>query len=738
MSNFDWRTEEEEWGSLEPETPPARPPRRRRWLALGLVIGLLVVVAGLAGWRLRLQLQQAEGLRTDDVVASYVLVNQAAAEQDSDVLAVVLASSDRVWHRVQRELTEQGLLFQPAAFELWRLPDRARIESIDLAPTLRAADVLVLETYQVGDGQGTGTIQLRRTDQYRRSDRWQWAPPDDDYWQGQAQTQWGGRRLTAYFPPRDQDLSIRLSQDLDELLARLCEGTRNLDCPESLRIQLRLTRESEALLQLASGSRESGYFGQQLPYYAHGLGVTLPAPSLIGRPVDEAAYQALYRGYARHLVAALLAGLLEQPWSNSQVLYDAALRSYLVELGLLPWAAAGEVEAVVQPLPDQDIELLCQNGPRANAALLRLELATMSWWPEWSDGYRLARLVSGPGGQGVILQAQLEGAAVAQNQLVWWHNGEAIFVHTAEGSDDDYFEWQVRQTEGQLVVRVPGQEPGFLTAYLYDLAQCQDQACATRVDRLRGRPLWSPGGSQLLIQASGMLWLRQGSGEQGLTTRRLDEGMIPFWLDHRRFGYVRLSAGTQQDVVVQEPGGEPQVMFTRSDLMAVLPTAARPERLYIGYIDPGPGVGRPWTILALGLLSDGGVGEGGVGEAYLFSYTPAEDRLTLVLQSDYLNSFNVSPDGRWLAATIFETGEQRWNLEIRDTMIGEHRTLPLSRGGRPETPPFYEWSADSQWLLVVSQGRLVLYSLASGQQHILTPPTPGCVQAVWLNRDESG
>ncbi|MFZ0547889.1 MAG: hypothetical protein WAM60_20760, partial [Candidatus Promineifilaceae bacterium] len=157
-----------------------------------------------------------------------------------------------------------------------------------------------------------------------------------------------------------------------------------------------------------------------------------------------------------------------------------------------------------------------------------------------------------------------------------------------------------------------------------------------------------------------------------------------------------------------------------------------PEKLMIGYVSidtfPAEGELNQCTILGFEWLSNGEL-----GQAYVFSYDPEEDSLALLLQSNQLHSFSLSPDGRWLAASLYDDDLAGWLLKVASIEDGQGANLLPWQASDPKVPVGYDWSADSRWLLVLNQGILGFYSPESDALEYAPPPIPGCVQAVWMN-----
>jgi hypothetical protein len=126
---------------------------------------------------------------------------------------------------------------------------------------------------------------------------------------------------------------------------------------------------------------------------------------------------------------------------------------------------------------------------------------------------------------------------------------------------------------------------------------------------------------------------------------------------------------------------------------------------------------------------------GSLGKVFVLSYNREVDSFSLLYQSNQLYSFNVSPDGRWVAAVFLESEPPSniWRLAVEAVGGGESRSILLQNGADPASPPRYDWSAGSDWLLILHQGLLTLYDAGTGQPQPAVPSIPGCVQAAWLN-----
>ncbi len=338
MSNFNWQTEDDvSWDDLEPVTETAV-PRRHPWITYALIVVGVITAVALIYRQVNQRIEAATANATSDILASHNLVQQASINQDVELFNNLLSGRDPDWVDAQSELLQQGNLFDRSAFDLIWLssPDtaasQADVESgaigIEINPELNAAEMTFLQDYAVAVGNGvTETVQLRQTAVYRQgTQRWLYAPPDAEFW-GAFETVTGSMLSLAY-PARDAELALRLSFDLDAKLAEMCRSLADLNCPDGFRLSLRLDNDPQSFLDAA----QSGYA------LGNGLMLTLPTPTLVGLPVDEAGYQALYRGYAIQLVGTAVAELTGYECCDHLAYFQALLDYQLDELGLRPLA----------------------------------------------------------------------------------------------------------------------------------------------------------------------------------------------------------------------------------------------------------------------------------------------------------------------------------------------------------------------------------------------------------------
>ncbi|KAA3664365.1 MAG: hypothetical protein DWQ04_06090, partial [Chloroflexi bacterium] len=259
------------------------------------------------------------------------------------------------WVRTVNALVENGRFYDRTPFYLHWLPPHTTITpTITLSPDLTAAELVTEQQYAIEIGNGlTETIRLQETAVYRLgSTRWLLSPPKPEFW-GEPQT-FTGEILVLRYLERDAEIARRLALDIDEKLLELCTKFSELNCSDQLEVRLTFTSDSEWL------NTSQGVSVSWLPQIRQRqLRLTpMPTPSLIGLPVNEASYQALYRGYASVILTAVVADLLDAECCFDSVLYQAALADMMAQLSLQPWplAASDYQQFLLNPTGWSDLQ----------------------------------------------------------------------------------------------------------------------------------------------------------------------------------------------------------------------------------------------------------------------------------------------------------------------------------------------------------------------------------------------
>lgn len=324
--SFEWQTEEERaWEeTVAMETEPRR-PSRGSWLW----VGLLLVVAGVGlyfGWRtVQERVEETTELIKNDVRSSHQLARQAARQRDEELFVTLLSGREVGWTEAQKERLQRGLLYGNTAHILYMEQLEANPNSeVTLNADLTEAVLTAPEPFMLDVGDGlTQTVVMTQTAVYRKGNhRWLLSPPTAEFW-GEQRTVSGQMLIVAY-PERDEALVERLAKDIDAILQEMC--LTFVTCPPRLMVRLQLATNPDAVL-LAADARN---------YLRGGNELTLPSPTLIGLPVDEAAYQALLRGYASYIAALVLVETADYDCCEQVRFQQAIVNLQLAELGLRP------------------------------------------------------------------------------------------------------------------------------------------------------------------------------------------------------------------------------------------------------------------------------------------------------------------------------------------------------------------------------------------------------------------
>ncbi len=332
--DFSWQTEEDEAFVAE----EAAVQKKRPFLWLPVLLAGIIILGGWLLWRqVNQQVEQVESTVEADILASHQLVLSSAYRGDRPLFANFISGREP-WSSQTLALMEDGLLFNRADMGLMWQPGTAVTPTMTLSPTLAAATVVFTETYAIEVGHGlTESVQLQHTAVYRKGpNRWLLAPPEEPAAAPTTQTI-ESQRLRIVFPQTETAAASRLAVDLDTAVNAMCH-LPGLTCPDSFQLILFLDTTPETL-----------HMTRLLALLQRGEPrLTLPAPSLVGTPVNEAAYEAVARGYARLVVGAALAELAGYECCQHNVWFQALWLESLRQLGLAPsplapadWAALG-------------------------------------------------------------------------------------------------------------------------------------------------------------------------------------------------------------------------------------------------------------------------------------------------------------------------------------------------------------------------------------------------------------
>ena len=299
--HFDWQSEEDNNWVVLPAVMGAV-PRPRLWFTRLLIL-LALSTALIALWRQTGQrVNDATANVRADILAAHDLTWQAVAQNDIELFRAQLARHDPAWVATQERLLADGLILDRAPFGLSLPPagasSQAGASDVQIAPDLQSAEVVVALAYAVSpEPGGAEMVSLRQTAFYRLDDHsWRLVSPERAFW-GEWITR-KSRLLTVIYPEHDQEVAVRLAADLEATLAAICASLVDITCPVELRLILRLETDPVSLVATTTPA--------SLIVARNGLRrLTLPAPTLVGLPTDEASYHALYQGYAAQLTLAI-------------------------------------------------------------------------------------------------------------------------------------------------------------------------------------------------------------------------------------------------------------------------------------------------------------------------------------------------------------------------------------------------------------------------------------------------
>lgn len=294
---FEWQADEDEkLGSSSQLSEPSRGNRRRRFVLPFLL--LLIAASGLTSRTLSRRQRQLEENVRQDVKVSFDLWQQAVDRKDSELYAHLLAADDGNWRRIQQRLFEDDLILERSFLGLSIQNQGTTAPNIELAPDWQQATVSFEQGYAAGPASHSDDmVHLLHTAVYeKQGSSWLQVSPDETFW-GEWQTD-EGELLTVRYPARDTRLVQRISRQLEADLMAVCSeqdgvGTGDSNgCARVKPLVLKMSIEVESLdaLDAATGPLLYGRVYQ------------LPAPTIVGLPLDESSYHVFYQGYTRKLI----------------------------------------------------------------------------------------------------------------------------------------------------------------------------------------------------------------------------------------------------------------------------------------------------------------------------------------------------------------------------------------------------------------------------------------------------
>lgn len=743
FTKFDWQAdEEEEWDDLRPETG-VDDRSNLRWL--GWLMGLIIIaaVAGAAVFLLNRRVYEAVTLTEKEVLATHELLLGAVEDDDYELFTSLLSERPRAWFELQPKLLRSRLFWGRTALSLEPGVMGTATESVltvDLNSELRQAEVAQTRPFLVATAGGiSNTVFLERTFLYERSDLgWHLAPLEDDaaFWDGWER--WEGDVLTLIYPGRDEEIGRRLASELDDLISALC-ADQALDCPTEFRFELKLDRNEQALVRLSEDYDTVRILVRQ------GKGtLTLPAPSVVGRPMDEAGYQALAQGYAAWLGAVFVNDFASEQPGEGLATIETLLAEHDLQLPPEPKPLMPALSSAALPdggiRPPHDILMLCTGGNQQR--FLRFKVAEAEWAEE------------------LLFKAETPGVgnSFPQPNFHRLPDYSGVLVTFAEGQDED-ITWQTYLwRDGQKQLWLEHEElphfwsPRFfdignppqesMNGYYYsiennramidswwlDVEACQEGSC--RRTESDGAPLWSPDGGRTLLTVMAPFdqpQLHLGD-HLGRSLQNLGSGLPVSWVDEETYVYLHqqipgvtdpTQRGIWKELVLGKIGSEDkQVLIDATDLKTGI--AKERTSYQLGIVTAVP-YKDGWLVAVRELGSDFKTG------SYLFFFQPQTGELTVVLENEMeiiLPPLLVNVGGPYLAVSALR--EDDFLLRFLDPEDGQI----VFRANRFPV----DWSADGQWLLFVEERQLRVAAPFYNFEWTIEHDLPGCQSAVWIEK----
>lgn len=705
-SNYSWETEDEgDWELVQsPEpTPPRKGSRTLLMLVAGVAVACLLILL-----LLDRRLEGREAIIQQNVIAAHRTWKQAVESQDLELFSSLISREHTDWYQAQRKLLMSGRLFGRDSFGLDLMPDAPALFVVDLDSGWRRAVLTFPQEYEIENSDGGRSISLFQTQTYQiTGNRWLLAQPPDSLWGAWVTKDIG--LINVSYPERDSEIISRLTSDLARDIAEICaQFPTARECAPESRISLHFVTDPESLLIL----------GDQNTPALSGRTIKLPTPSLVGLPVDDDAYDALYAGYTERI--------------------QLMLRNNL---------------ALPIPFPEQNVVALCFPTLDQGLTLYAYHPATGEW-SEQSQARRFSFAQALPDDSAIILRAGFPGVEIAHLELVLQRQGREIPLYK-EGTTEQSARFDgipIRPQSNSLLLSTIQGSTGIINYRLLPLESCGDGACD--VNSLAGFPLWSPSGDKTLILVGSQLFIGDNEGTPILLVGR---AFSPFWLTDNTFGYIRLLGGSTNEspdmelVVRSVETGEERLLAKSADLlrqfdsddkgafriMFITSSPKDPNLLFLAGTPVSRGGGQ---FLVLKIQLNGSpdsipleMSISTIEVILNLDDVPVGDPTTLT-PTGY-PPFMVTPDGRRLMVVRFaDPVTNTWVIYLYNIEDRETKVITLNYPIYPAPFPFYDWSADGNWLLLVDNGFFRLLAPDYDYERSVTHDFAACRYPAWVNR----
>ena len=743
MTQFDWQTEEDDWEDGPDTAVTDASSSRKNWRKISLItlglLGLFIFSAAVLFWQVQRRTEAATDNLTEGLLATHALLQKSALSADSDLFQLALFPATE-WREVQEALLARQLLWNRSSLGLWLDlesfdPEDTSLVDIDYAPDLQSAEVTAVLPYVFMDEDGVlAPMALQRTAFYRQlNGGWLYAPFPVDFW-GEA-VEINGRNFTVEVPARDAEIAARLAQDLDDLVDEAC-GLSILICSAGLQAEINFLIEPESAFIFNRNFQSRSIYRADTGRI---LQINLPTPTLIGLPVDEIGYQALYRGYAAQLIARLSAYL-----SSELDLHPPLLQA--LDLNLphpVSFHPQSELIATPIPFPQEKIVAVCaENSP---TDVFRYDPNVMLWSKEYDiEGDYINGMTSAVG-HGIFLASG--DFAADQYVLEWVVNGESTIIDVGQNSFSIGGAFEHWEDDSQAIAMIYYENSN--NVWGEHLLKMDPASCANSdgcyFEHLDYFPVFSPERTRSMVRVIGEraffdgfeFWLGDASGQPIAEAGRM---YTPNWIneDTILFTKVNDSESALRDVSllkVDVSDGEfhldnAETILTSEVVNEFVAQDDVFERFSIGAIltPYNEAVGDVVPIFVIKVE-----GADAYMSGYLLEYDLEGGTLSWMepfAEVSLMANVTYSPDNRFLQA--MELKENRETLHLLDRETGELQSHHISNVAEFKR---VSWSQDENWLVVPGDEALHLIAPSAKYERLVFYEEGKCNTAVWVNKN---
>jgi hypothetical protein len=546
-----------------------------------------------------------------------------------------------------------------------------------------------------------------------------------------------------------------LGSRIDDLIGRICSHEL-INCPVAFHLELRLSREPSSLKRFNEDYRNLYLATNQSRYI-----LSLPSPTLIGRPVDEAGTDALYQGYANWLAGIMVSQYFEGGtfFEGDQIVQIMAeLERDLPPAPVIPVPITAALPSPPIPFPEQDILVACSDS--VNLKLLRYNLQGNRWIDELNGietiylsspdinffGIPMTHL---PDGSGLLMNASYQESGETQFSIVLWRGGEESLFYDGNRMyqlTPNFIQEQFDPTGQKMLVTETNFTPTEngeefeLFPYGLNIENCLADDCVPQA--YNGLPYWSPDLAWALLvdlETQSILTLRD---EQIGAEIPLGRGFSPYWTGQETFIYIRpdeaavsgLGDAAVTEIVAANVTNplSGTVLVTSAEIAAVISEDDPSLPISVHAVIAHPE--RPdWLFFSAALHSETAPQEG-----YLVAFEAETEEInfwTSLENSESLFApFKVIQNGQMLFVQSF--GPQLANGVLSFFALNPEETIVLPPAENYFVDNLYinDLSQDSRWLVMIESDGVRLIAPGQNYDHTIQLDLEFCYQAVWINK----